>query len=368
MLKYVNSHNITHNEITSSLNPLNGGFFHIPDLDAYAEKIIGLGKCVAFRDLESDELASYILYYDNGPDYYISMVWTSLDHRRKGLAAKLIGQLQKLTTKDIVLEVNPDNPAIELYKNIKFRFDSHKADNHIMRLTQRLSVMQPYIFPYIGYFHLIEASSEIVFYDDVNYIKQGWINRNRILLDGKDLMFTVPLKNASAYKTIADTQTAFNDKFKDKFAKQLAAAYSKAPYFPQVSELVLSVFDQGNRSIADIAIDSILRVYDYLGLPINYCRSSVKWPESKGIEKADRLIFLTKASGYDKYINLMGGTQLYDKDYFANSGVELSFVKSCDVSYRQFRNEFVHSLSIIDVLMFNDIETVRQFFGNYNIS
>src|SRR5688572_25250516 len=126
MLPYIDSRMITHSEITASLEPLNGSYFHLPDLDAYAAKLVEFGKCVALRQSNTDEIASYILYYDNGPEYYISMVWTHPEHRRKGLAARLIFVLESETTKDIVLEVNPDNPAIALYKSLKFRFDSFK--------------------------------------------------------------------------------------------------------------------------------------------------------------------------------------------------------------------------------------------------
>lgn len=368
MVQYADSRAITRDEITSSLQPLNGGFFHIDDLGGYADKLVSLGKCVALRHPETDVLLSYILYYDNGPEVFISMVWTNPDYRGKGLAGILIDRLSQSSKKDILLEVNPENPAIKLYETRKFRFETMKGDNHIMRLPQRLSVMQPYIFPYIGYFHLIEASSEIIFYDDVNYIKGGWINRNRIFLEGKDLMVTVPLKDASSFKTIADTMTGYNDKFRDKLAKQLFAAYAKAPFYGPVSKLVLSVFDRGNGSIADLAIDSIVAVYDYLGLPIRYSKSSEQWASSKGMDKADRLIYMTRQSGYSNYINPVGGSELYDKAYFEKNGVKLSFVRPENISYRQFDYTFVPWLSIIDVLMFNDIKRVREMFTQYEVS
>lgn len=368
MLPVTDSREILHEEIVDSLRPLNGGFFDIPDLSAYATKLVALGKCVALRDVANQKLQSYILYYDNGPEVYVSMVWTHPDCRGKGFAGVLIDRLVALSKKDILLEVNPANPAIKLYETKKFRFEAMKGHNHIMRLSRRLSVMQPYVFPYIGYFHLIEASSEIIFYDDVNYIKGGWINRNRILLEGKELLITVPLKDASSFRTIADTMTNMNDAFRKKLAKQLWAAYGKAPFYEPVSKMVLSVFDRADCSIADLAIDSIIAVYLYLGLPVKWRRSSTDFSNSKDLKRADRLIHLTRALGYSSYINPLGGSDLYDKDYFSSQGVSLHFVQPEPLSYKQFNDTFVPWLSIIDVLMFNDIATVRQWFGKYKIS
>lgn len=368
MQAYAESRSIARDEITESLQPLNGGHFHIDDLDGYAEKLVSLGKVVALRHPERNQLLSYILYYDNGPDVYISMVWTNPDFRGKGLAGTLIDTLLVGSKKDIVLEVNPKNPAIKLYEIKKFRFETMKGNNHIMRLSQRLSVMQPYVFPYIGYFHLIEASTEIIFYDDVNYIKGGWINRNRILLGGQDLMVTVPLKDASSFRTIAETMTNMKPTFRVKLAKQLAAAYAKAPFYEAVSQMVLNVFDRENGSVADLAIDSILAVYSYLGLPIKWSKSSQEWPETKSMQRADRLIFMTQQLGYSSYVNPLGGSELYQKEYFSERGVSLSFVQSEQLSYKQFDNQFVPWLSIIDVLMFNDVATVRQWFSKYRIS
>ena len=233
--------------------------------------------------------------------------------------------------------------------------------------SHHVAIMQPYLFPYIGYFHLIDASDTFVFYDDVHYIKRGWINRNRMLNSGKPLLFTVPVSKASQNNLINEQRLVLDENWKHKFLNQLTHSYRKATFFPEVSELVRKVFDQDHGSIANLTIESIKSVFRYLGKQTSFVKSSDCSPSTKGIEKADRLIQITKDLGYDAYVNAIGGKELYSKDYFAAKGVELSFVKSNNINYRQFSGEFVPWLSIIDVLMFNEKELVVEFFSEYSL-
>ncbi len=231
----------------------------------------------------------------------------------------------------------------------------------------RISIMQPYIFPYIGYLHLIEATDKIVFYDDVNYIKRGWINRNRILLNNSDYLFTIPVKKASQNKLIYDTIPLIDNKFRNKFFAQIETAYKKAPYYIKVRELISNVLSQEVMSVADLAINSIVVVYDYLDKDINYIKSSVCSPNTKGMDKADRLIRIVKDLGYEKYVNAIGGLELYNKDYFKKHGVQLNFVQSNKIEYKQFGQDFIPWLSIIDVMMFNSPQLIREMLYEYQI-
>lgn len=227
--------------------------------------------------------------------------------------------------------------------------------------------MQPYVFPYIGYFHLIDASETIVFYDDVNFIKRGWINRNRILINGSDFLFTIPVAKASQNKLINETIAAFDSDAKNKLYSQIEGAYKKAPNFTVVFEMIQNVFNQHYHNIADMAIFSIVSVYNYLGVEINWLKSSECSPNTKSMEKADRLIEITKELGFGEYVNLIGGKDLYEKDYFKTKGIDLSFVQSGKVEYTQFKNDFIPGLSIIDVLMFCEKEDVKRFLKSYLI-
>lgn len=231
----------------------------------------------------------------------------------------------------------------------------------------KLSIMQPYVFPYIGFFHLIEATDKIVFYDDVNYIKRGWINRNRILLSNSDFLFTIPVEKASQNKLINEVRPSIDSNFTNKFFAQIETAYKKAPFYKDVVEILKAVFSEQYDDVSDLAIKSITSVYQYLDKEIKWTKSSIASPETKGMEKADRLIQINKNLGYQSYINAISGQELYRKEYFKNKGIKLNFVKSQKVEYKQFDNDFVPWLSIIDILMFNDKETVKEQFTAHNI-
>ncbi|OQY27805.1 MAG: hypothetical protein B6244_09435 [Candidatus Cloacimonetes bacterium 4572_55] len=230
-----------------------------------------------------------------------------------------------------------------------------------------VAIMQPYLFPYIGYFHLIESADIFVFYDDVHYILSGWINRNRLLNADKAYQFTVPISKASQNKLINKTSPIIDGKWKKKIFKTLIQNYKKAPFFSDVYEVITSVFENKFTNVADLAIESILSVYRYLTIPINYTKSSICSPNTKGIGKAERIIQITKELGYLAYVNAPGGKELYKKDYFRSKGVSLAFVKSKSIEYKQHSNKFIPCLSIIDILMFNEKERVIEFFSAYSL-
>lgn len=359
---------IDQSEIVSTLAPINGLYFNIPDVSEYANKIATLGKSIEVREKQSNQLLSYILYYDNKPEMFITMVWTHPEHRGNGLAKRLMRELIHLSPKSIRLEVHKDNPALKLYQDLGFALEEQAGDKLTLIRQKTIVIMQPYCFPYIGYFHLIDASDLFVFYDDVHFIKKGWIHRNRLLLNGKDHGFTIPIKDASQNRLINETRLAIDGKWKETFNKTLEFAYRKAPFFSPVMDLINSTFASEHDNISDLAITSVVKVCEYLGIKLNYAKSSVLSPETRGMEKADRLIEISKRSGYTRYINAAGGIELYNKDCFKAKGVDLGFVQSSSVEYKQFSNEFVPGLSIIDVMMFNDVNTIKKFFKEYKVS
>jgi len=231
----------------------------------------------------------------------------------------------------------------------------------------KIAIMQPYLFPYLGYFQLIKAVDIFVFYDDVNYINRGWINRNRILSNGKELLFTLPLKEASQNKLINEINSDISEKWKTKFFKTLHLSYSKAPYFKEVYDLIKSCLDCSNGNISSIAITSIINASNYLNLNTSFEVSSDKYADSKGLDRAHRLIEICKRNKVTTYINAIGGSDLYEKGYFNENKIELSFIKPKEIKYKQFKNDFVPWLSIIDVLMFNSVEQVNEMLDQYEL-
>ncbi|MDP5140076.1 MAG: WbqC family protein, partial [Spirosomaceae bacterium] len=212
--------------------------------------------------------------------------------------------------------------------------------------------MQPYIFPYIGYFQLINAVDKFVIYDDVNFIKRGWIHRNNILVNNSANMFTVPLSKPSQNNLINEVELGDLTSWKEKFLKTTEQSYKKAPHFETVFSLLERTFSSGETYIGKLALRSIQEVCFYLEISTEIESSSEVYgnPELKGQERILDICLKEKA---EHYINPTGGRELYSKNLFAENGVKLNFIQSEKVIYPQFKNEFVPWLSIIDVLMFN---------------
>lgn len=227
--------------------------------------------------------------------------------------------------------------------------------------------MQPYIFPHIGYFQLVNAVDHFIFYDDVNFIKRGWINRNRILLNGKDLLLTVPLIKASQNKLINEIDLFFDQQMKDDLIFKIECAYSKAPYYNELKSLINEIINTNVTKISEYAANSVISVSNYLEIDTTFDFSSIRSPESKGMHKADRLIHICRDLEADKYINSIGGQGLYEKEYFQSKGIHLSFLDSYPEPYSQFNFDFVSNLSIIDILMFNKKTVVKEMLDKYKL-
>ncbi|MBI5898396.1 MAG: WbqC family protein [Rhodocyclales bacterium] len=235
-------------------------------------------------------------------------------------------------------------------------------------MSATVAIMQPYVFPYLGYFSLVAAADVFVFYDDVNYIPRGWINRNRVLINGLPHTFTMPVANASQNDRILDVRLHAFGRFRDKFFKQMRLAYARAPNFEAGFAYVESVLKGEPALIAQVAIDSVTTLCQQLGIERRFLRSSQVAPETHGMDKAGRLAAITRALGSTKYVNALGGTALYDKPRFATLGVELSFVSPRLGAYPQGRTaEFTAGLSIIDVLMNNPAGQVARMIGDYEL-
>jgi hypothetical protein len=227
--------------------------------------------------------------------------------------------------------------------------------------------MQPYFFPYLGYFQLVQAVDHFVFYDDVMFIKKGWINRNRILMQGNEFLFTIPLEKQSQNKTIRESTVSWGKEFPSKFMNQLDSAYKKAPNYTEVRKLVEQVLNRKFESLADLASESVQATWTYLGLEKKFYQSS-QLLVSEDLGRAERLIEITKSLGESSYINAVNGQELYEKGFFKEKGIDLHFLKPNLNPYPQGNTkEFVNGLSMLDVLMWNKKEDVVQWVENFQL-
>lgn len=231
----------------------------------------------------------------------------------------------------------------------------------------KIAVMQPYIFPYIGYFQLINAVDYFVIYDDVNFIKGGWVNRNRILINGKDSFLTIPCINKSPNKLIKDVNVDVSSKEFKNLLKTICLAYKKSKHFNEVYPLIEDILKTKEVSIADLAVKSIKKICNYLDIKTEIKIASIDFHDSKGQERAERLITICEKLKSESYINAIGGVDLYQKEIFSQKGVKLNFLKTNQIIYEQFQNEFIPWLSIIDTLMFNSKEEIVVMLNNYDL-
>lgn len=232
----------------------------------------------------------------------------------------------------------------------------------------KVAIMQPYFMPYIGYFQMIKAVDKFVFYDDVNFIKKGWINRNRILVGNNDFTFSIPITNAS--QNVAINNTKINQEgfeiWKSKFIQTLNQNYKKAPQFNMVNKLIGDILRPNYITIGQLASQSVFKTAKYLNIKTKFIMSSAIY-NNKELGRKERLIEICKKENATQYINALGGQELYKKEDFLVEDIQLHFLKTLPVKYEQFNSEFIPWLSIIDVLMFNSVEEVNVMLDKYEL-
>lgn len=229
-----------------------------------------------------------------------------------------------------------------------------------------LAIMQPYFLPYIGYFQLMASVDKFVVFDDVHYINRGWVNRNRLLLNGAAHTFTLPLQGASQNRFICDISLVEGQVWRDKLIRTIQQAYSKAPCYAETMVLVERVIRYPSSNLDAFLLNSLHEVAKYLCLEV-VIESSSRIYQNSSLSGQERILDICKQEKSQTYINLIGGEALYDRARFEEQGVQLKFLRARQVSYSQGKREFVPWLSILDVLMFNTQSQVRQLLSERDL-
>lgn len=227
--------------------------------------------------------------------------------------------------------------------------------------------MQPYFFPYIGYFQLINSVEKFVIYDNIKFTKKGWIQRNRILADGKDKYISLQLKNDSDYLNV--NERYLSESFieeKKKVLRRIHASYHKAPFFKNVYSIIEECISYSEINLFTYVQYSLIQICNYLNINTEILISSeIDIDHNKKSQK--KVIAICKALKATTYINAIGGQNIYNKEDFKAHKIELKFLKSQLVTYNQYDNEFIPWLSIIDVMMFNSKEEIREMLNQYEL-
>ncbi len=233
-----------------------------------------------------------------------------------------------------------------------------------------IAVMQPYIFPYLGYYQLVQAVDKFVFFDDVNFINKGWINRNRILVNNEDFRFTIPLIKASQNRLINEIEISDFGKWRTDFLRVIESNYKRAPYFGFFNDwLIKFLHEREYSSISELTEESVRSISALLNISTQFIKSSdLDYKASDHSNGQDKIIKICKILKAEHYINPINGMEIYDSERFQSENIILDFIRMNEIIYAQFRNtEFVPALSIIDVLMFVSVEEAKKLLTQYTL-
>lgn len=231
----------------------------------------------------------------------------------------------------------------------------------------KLAIMQPYFFPYIGYFQLINAVDEFVIYDNIQFTRKGWINRNRILVNQNDDYISLPLKKDSDFLNV--NQRFLSDTWsvdRKKMLNRILELYRKAPQFEPTFALFEKCLMMDQLNLFDFIHNALKETLQYLSISSKITVSSTIEIDHQ-LKSEEKVLAICKAQNATTYINPIGGIELYSKDRFEQNGINLQFQKSNPINYLQYKNEFVPWLSILDVLMFNTKDEIKSFLSDYKM-
>lgn len=244
----------------------------------------------------------------------------------------------------------------------------------------KLAIMQPYFFPYIGYFQLIQAADKMILYDLVTYRKASWINRNRLIDRSKKAItsFGVPVQKFRFGTLVRDIRINQTTDWPAYIGRLIYYNYKKAPQFDTVYPLVKELLTFETDSIHEFNSNAIKQLASFINIDTEITHENthyIKLEEELALMelhdlsnvKSRRIIEICRREGSPHYLNPSGGQALYQRSTFLDAQMGLSFVKSGEISYKQFIEPFTPNLSILDVLMHNSKEQVQQYINNYSL-
>lgn len=229
---------------------------------------------------------------------------------------------------------------------------------------------QPYFLPYLGYFSLIKHSDQFILSDTVQFIRHGWIERNRILKPVEGWQYIqVPLKKHSHDSIIRNIEISNDQNWKDKIFAQLDHYKKRAPYYNDVISLIKDIFLVEYNEIVGLNKALLKNVCDYIGFDANINVFSEMNLEIEPVSMADEWSLNVCKAINDKveYRNLPGGMSFYDSRKYEKNNISFKFQRVNLTEYDQKRSNFESGLSIIDVMMFNSKGAINNMLDNYDL-
>lgn len=233
----------------------------------------------------------------------------------------------------------------------------------------KLAIMQPYFFPYIGYFQLINAVDKFIIYDNVEFTKKGWINRNKLLFEGKEAYFTINIKKDSDFLDVVEREISptYFKKEMPKIIRKIKQNYKRAPYFEFVYPVIEDIFLYEETNLFNYIFNSIKKVIEFLEIETELIVSS-SIPIDHSLKNKYRIFAFCEYFNIFNYINPIGGKKIYTKEEFAEKGIDIKFLSTNKIEYKQFGDTFVPNLSIIDIMFFNSKERIQELLKQYKLT
>ena len=233
----------------------------------------------------------------------------------------------------------------------------------------KIGIMQPYFFPYLGYIGLIKHTDEFMLFDPVQFIRHGWIERNRILKPDSGWQYiSVPLLKHQQETKIQDIKIDNSQNWQDKLFAQLQHYKKKSPFYKQTIEVIQKGISEKTDSITKLNFNTLKATCEYLAIPFNCTIFSERNLTIDSVNASDEwALNICKALHYDEYINPPGGQEFFNADKYHKAGIKLIFEKPKLEFYSQRRgpDNFEPGLSIIDVMMFNSPEQINIMLDKY---
>lgn len=230
----------------------------------------------------------------------------------------------------------------------------------------KLGIMQPYFVPYIGYWQLMNTVDTYVVYDDVNYIKRGWINRNRVLVGGSPQYVNIELAGASQNKLINEIELVKDSGYAKRLLRTLELNYKKAPFFNDCMELLQKILENPQKNLALFLFDQISMIAEYLGISTKLILSS-SLQKDCSLHGEDKILDICRCLHADEYYNAIGGKELYSRERFLQNEIALKFLETDNIVYKQFGDTFYSNLSIVDVMMFNSKKEIALLLDRFHV-
>ena len=228
----------------------------------------------------------------------------------------------------------------------------------------KLGIMQPYFFPYLGHFDLINLVDEWIVFDTPQYMRHHWVNRNRVLHPNAGWQYiTVPLRKHPQDTPINQVQIAMENDWRNRILRQLEHYRREAPYYKQVAGFLEECFSEASPNLSETNILTLRKTCQRLGISTPFhVFSQMDLALTEDVEgPGDWALNISRVVGASEYVNPPGGAALFNESKFTADNIKLTIQAFMNMIYPCGPYQFEPGLSVLDVMMWNSPEQIKQY-------